>query len=58
MSFDDETIKYFRLLIRLRRAAAEMDALSDFELLMIADKIGVGEDELRLFVHRDDGRSE
>lgn len=50
MSLDEETIKYYRLLIHLRRAAAQLDALSEFELLMIADAISIsGEDELRRF---------
>lgn len=48
MKIDDETKKYIRLLIRLRRIAAELDGMSEFELYMlIGDADGISEDDIR-----------
>lgn len=52
MKIDGETRKYIRLLIRLRRIAAELDGMSEFELLMlIGDEDGISEDDIRRFAH-------
>ena len=47
MKIDAETRKYIRLLIRLRRIAAELDGMSEFELAMlIGCEDGISEEDL------------
>ena len=49
MKIDEETLKYIRLLARLRRIAAELDETSEFELsMLIGDENGISEDDIRL----------
>jgi len=50
---NEETRKYLRLLIRLRRAAAELDGLSGFELAMLASELDVDEEDLRCLAQSD-----
>lgn len=53
MKMDDELRKYIRPLIYLRRAAAELEKMSEFELVIRANEFGVGENQLRRYAHSD-----
>ena len=47
----DEIRKYIKPLVRLRQAAAELEKMSEFELSLLALKLGLDEDGLHCFAH-------